>query len=412
MVPSEWGSREEDMTSTQKNNRALTRLSIALTAVALFVSLPAFAQDDGTPKAPIVTVVTAMTAEVVNRVAVSGSLVPLTEILIYPQVSGYDIQSINVDVGDTVQADDVLAELNSATLAAQLAQAEAEFAGAGAAVRQASSQIASAQASLSQLEAVLERSEQLQQQGTVSTSALDEAVAAEQTARAAFAVATDGLVVAQAQLQQAGAMRDVARLTLDQATIRAPADGLISARNGQVGAIAASGGDPIFKMISGGIIEIAVEVVETELGQIEVGDAVELSIAGLGQTPGVVRMIAPTVDPTTRLGIVRIETEVNPRLRTGLFASGWIVTDQHDALTVPATAVLMEAGGSYVLAVIDGALEKRPVTAGLIWQDRREILDGLAEDDVVVAKAGAFFADGDRVTPVAAETAPAEGDQP
>ena len=257
----------------------------------------------------------------------------------------------------------------------------------------------SAQAALSQAEAALERSEQLQQQGTVS-SALDEAIAAEQTARAAFAVATDGQTVAQAQFQQAAALRDVARLTLDQATIRAPADGLISARSGQVGAIATSGGEPIFKMISGGIIEIAVEVIETSLGQVEVGDTVDLNIAGIDQAAGVVRLIALTVDPVTWLGIVRIETDPTPRLRTGLFASGWIVTDQHDAVTVPATAVLMETGGSYVLAVVDGVLEKRPVTAGLIWQDRREILTGVIESDVVVAKAGAFFADGDRVTPV------------
>jgi len=400
------------MSWIQNSHRIPASLVTALTALALCISLPAFAQDETGPKAPTVTVVTAMTAEVVNRVAVSGSLVPRTEILIYPQVSGYDIQRINVDVGDIVVAGDVLAELNSATLAAQLAQAEAEFAGAGAAVRQASSQIASAQASLSQAEAALQRSEQLQQQGTVSTSALDDAVAAEQTARAAFAVATDGLAVAEAQLLQAGAMRDVARLTLDQATIKAPADGLISARSGQVGAIANSGGEPIFKMISGGIIEIAVEVIETDLGKIGIGDTVGLDVAGLGQTAGVVRLIAPTVDPATRLGIVRIETAPNPRLRTGLFASGWIVTDRHDAVTVPATAVLMEAGGSYVLAVVDGVLEKRSVTAGLIWQDRREILDGLTEGDVVVAKAGAFFADGDLVTPVDAASAPADGNLP
>ncbi len=394
------------MISTRKGY--LAPLLIVLSAVVLFCSLSTFAQDAVAPKAPKVTVVTAMTSEVVNRVAVSGSLVPRTEILIYPQVSGYNIQSFNVDVGDTVRAGDVLAEMNSATLVAQFAESEAKYAGAEAAVRQASSQIASAQASLSQAEAALKRNEKLHKQDIVSTSALDDAVAAEQTARAAFIAATDGQSMAQAQLLQADSMRDVARVSLDQATIRAPADGLISARSGKLGAIATSAGEPIFKMISGGIIEIAVEVIETGLGQVNVGDKVELNIASIGKVAGVVRLIAPTVDPATRLGIVLIETSANPRLRTGLFASGWIVTDQHNALTVPATAVLMETNGAYVLKVVNGILEKRSITAGVIWNDRREILTGLNNGDVVVVKAGAFFADGDRIMPV--DAAPAATD--
>ncbi len=375
-------------------------LWLTLPTLALLSCLPATAQDPGGSNAPTVTVVAATVTEVVNRVAVSGTLVPRSEILIYPQVSGYEIQIIHVDVGDIVRAGDVLAEMNSATLAAQLAQAEAEQAGAEAAVRQAASQIVSAEAALLQAEAALERSEQLQLRGAVSTSSLDEAVAAEQTARSALAVATDGQAVAEAQLQQAEAMQNVARLTLAQATIKAPADGMISARNGQIGSIATSGGEPVFRMISGGVIEIAAEVIETELGHIQTGDVVALDIAGIGAADGVVRLIAPTVDPVTRLGIVRIETPANPKLRTGLFASGWIVTDEHDALTVPTTAVLAETGGTYVLVVLDGVIEKRSVAAGLIWEDRREILTGLMPGEVVVAKAGAFFGDGDQVTPV------------
>ena len=68
------------------------------------VSLPALAPDADETKAPTVTMVTASTAEVVSRVAVSGTQVPRNKILIYPQVIGYDIQSISVDVGDTVRA--------------------------------------------------------------------------------------------------------------------------------------------------------------------------------------------------------------------------------------------------------------------------------------------------------------------
>jgi HlyD family secretion protein len=61
-----------------------------------------------------------------------------------------------------------------------------------------------------------------------------------------------------------------------------------------------------------------------------------------------------------------------------------------------------------VLKVVNGILEKRSITAGVIWNDRREILTGLNNGDVVVVKAGAFFADGDRIMPV--DAAPAATD--
>ena len=51
--------------------------------------------------------------------------------------------------------------------------------------------------------------------------------------------------------------------------------------------------------ISGGVIEMAVEVIETELDQFELGDPAALEIAGIGVAEGVVRLIAPTVDPAT-----------------------------------------------------------------------------------------------------------------
>ncbi|MGR3571835.1 hypothetical protein [Brevirhabdus sp.] len=69
-------------------------------------------------------------------------------------------------------------------------------------------------------------------------------------------------------------------------------------------------------------------------------------------------------------------------------------------MTVPATAVLTDGTQNYVLRLQDGVVERREVAAGLIWDNRREILTGLAEGDAVIAKAGAFFGDGDRVKPV------------
>ncbi len=351
------------------------------------------------PRVPRVSVAMAEIGELIVQVPVSGSLLPRTEILIYPQVSGFIVEQVFVDVGDRVAAGDVLAQMNARTLQAQLAQAEAERTRAEAAVRQARSQIASAEANQSQADAALERATRLANSGNVSTASLDTARASAETARATAASATDGLAVSQAMVAQAAAQADIARLNVENATITAPVDGLILAKTVEVGAITAMGGDPMFRLIKDGLIEIEAEVIETALGQIKVGDRVALDIAGVGQVEGSVRRLSPFVDDATRLGTVRIETAAQEGLRAGLFAAGLIITDRHEGITVPASAVLTDSKATFVLKVKDGVVHRQKVTAGLIWEKRREILEGVAEGDVVIEKAGSFFTDGDKVRP-------------
>lgn len=363
------------------------------------------------PSATIASVTVALVtrAQMIGQVSVSGTLVPRDEVLVFPLVNGSTIEALMADIGATVSAGDILATLDDSTLAAHLAQAQAEYARAEASVSQARNQITSATANATQADAVFARVQALRENGTSTQAALDQAVAAAQTAGAGVASAQDGLLVAQAQLQQAQAQLDIAMLNFGRATLRAPTDGLISVRNGQVGAIAASGGEPIFRVIRDGVIEVEAEVIETALGDIRVGDVAELSIASIGDTEGVVRQISPIVDPRNRLGTIRISLDGVEGLRSGLFASGQIVTEDRISLAVPTTAVLTDSSGTFVLVVEDGVLDKRPVVAGLIWNGLREIAHGVAEGDVVVARAGAFFGDGDRINPIFPEAAPAEG---
>jgi HlyD family secretion protein len=368
-------------------------LMVAVSAQALW------AQEADMQRVPSVTVAAATKAEVVNRVSISGTLEPYREVLVHPLVTGFPIEALMVDVGAEVAKGDTLAQLNVDTLNAQLSQAKAEFARAEAGVRQAQSQITSAKASAAQARSVLERNQQLDRSGNVTQAALDQAVANSQTADAAVASAEDGLEVARAQVLQAQAQLDIAQLDLDHATIKAPTAGIISARNAQVGAIASNSAEPLFRMIQDGVIEVQADVIETELAQISVGDPAQLEIPGAGTVEGTVRLVAPTVDATNRLGDVRVSLEGSNMLRTGLFAGGWIITDRHEGLTVPTTAILTDAKGDYLLEVQDNTLIRRDVTAGFIWNDIREVISGLDDGAVVVARASAFFSDGDKVNP-------------
>jgi HlyD family secretion protein len=367
-----------------------------LSLVLLIVASPLWGQD---VPPPTVTVETARIAEVRDRIAVSGSLVPREDVEVTPRIAGYPIETLTHDIGDRVNAGDVMATLGDRTLAARLAQAEAELSRARAAVGQAQSQIDSAAASADQATTVLERTRRLQQAGTSTQVVLDSAIAADLTAQAALRTARDGLIVAQAQVQQAEAARDIAALDLSDAVIRAPVAGIVSDRAARVGALSGAGGDPMFRIIKGGTVELEAEVIETALGLISDGDAAELTVAGVGDVRGTVRRVAPTVSRVNRLGIVKVALE-GADLRTGLFASGWITVARRDAVTVPSTAVLSDGAGDFVLEVEGDILRRRDIVAGLLWNGRREVSSGLDEGAVVVARAGGFFAGGDRITPV------------
>lgn len=381
-------------------------LVAAVFPLAVSANEPATASEAPPRLAPSVTVDAAAVSEVQARVPVSGSIVARQLVRVFPQVAGPEITEILVEAGDAVAKGQVLARLSTDTLAAQLEQARAEFLRAEAGVAQAQSSIDSADAALTQAQTILQRVRQLREGGTASQSALDDAIAAEANARAQAASASGGLAVARAALAQAEAARRIAELNLERADIIAPVAGVVVTRNAELGTLAGGGGDPLFVLLADGAVEMSAEVIETALGRLQVGDPAEITVAGAGTVTGRVRLVPASVDPVTRLGVMRISLDKAQGIRIGQFASGWVMIDRRQALTVPASAVLADDGGERVQVVRNGVVETRPVRAGLLWDGRREIVEGVALGEQVIARSGAFFRTGDRVRPMAQGTGP------
>ncbi|RMC37707.1 efflux RND transporter periplasmic adaptor subunit [Paracoccus alkanivorans] len=354
---------------------ALLVASLAIPAVAEDTSSSGTTEENAVERAvPSVTVTTAEIAEVQARVPVVGTLVARQEVQIYPQVSGHEITELLVEAGDSVEKGQVLARLSTDTLAAQLAQAEAGYQQAEAALKQA--------------DTALRRAQRLRDTNNASQAALDDAIAAQANA--------------QAGLAQAEAARRIARLDLNRAAIIAPVSGLVVERNAMLGALSGGSSGPLFILLAGGEVEMSAEVIETALPRLSIGAPAEIEVAGLGKIDGQVRLVPASVDPVTRLGKMRISLKAAPGLRTGLFASGSVIAAKRDAVTVPATAVLSDDQGERVQVVEDGVVRSREVRAGLLWEGRREILEGVAEGEQVIARSGAFFRDGDMVKAVSA----------
>lgn len=332
-----------------------------------------------------------------KHVPLSGSLVARNEVLIYPKVSGYAVTQLLVDVGDWVEPGQHLASLQDDTLQALLQQADAEHNRARAGVKQAESQISSVIAALSESTAALERARQLRVSGNISQAALDQAETAQATAQANAESAQDGLTVAQAGLAVTEAAARIARLNLDHSKITSPVAGLVTSRHASLGDLSGSSAEPMFRITQGGEIELAAEVSESGLPELQHNAEVTLNLSGLGPVQGHIRQLPAVVDPLTRLGVVRVSLPDSDLLRAGMFASGHVVTQSRQALGVPVTAVLSDGMADYVQVVEGGVVQSRPVKAGLVWDGQREIMGGLNAGEKVLTRAGAFFSDGDPV---------------
>jgi RND family efflux transporter MFP subunit len=234
----------------------------------------------------------------------------------------------------------------------------------------------------------------------MTEAAFDTREQAHKTAEAQLAAAKDGLKVAEAERAQVEAQRRELTWKRGRVEVKAPADGLISRRMARVGGYAAGTAEPIFRIVAKGEVELDAEVVETRLGAVKVGQKARVEVAGFGEVAGTVRLVSPEVDKATRLGRVRIFLGDSESLRVGAFARGSITTASSTGLAVPSSAVLYGPDGPTVQIVRDNRVETRHVKTGLAAGTLVEVLEGLAEGDMVVARAGTFLREGDMVRPV------------
>ena len=202
----------------------------------------------------------------------------------------------------------------------------------------------------------------------------------------------------------------LARLTQDgtlsgsgATTVTAPAAGIVNAVSAVIGATASARAEPLFRIARQGEMELVAETPAHSLARLAPDQAAKIEIIGItGELSGKVRLVSSMINPTTQLGSVRLSITGGQKLRAGAFGRGIVEVARRCGSSVPFSAVAYEQEGPVVQVVRDNQIESRRVTVGLIAGDDVEVREGLANGDVVVARAGAFVRDGDRVRPVSA----------
>lgn len=336
-----------------------------------------------------------------DRVLAGGLVGAVEQVLVQPLIEGQPIEVLEAEVGDYVEAGQVLARLSLSTLELQRSQLVAQLASARAGVAQAEAGVIEAAASAAESARVAARTASLQKSGNAAQAALDQAQAAADAAAARATATEKSLQATQAQVELVQAQIANIELNLTRAKVVAPVAGEVLERNAQVGAVASAAGTPMFVLMKDGALELRAEIAEADLVRLQPGMAAQVRVVGATDPiRGTVRLVEPGVNTTTRLGTARITLENARTVRAGMYAEAEIVLAERDTLAVPVTALNVLAGEFSVLVVTDGVAHRVPVTIGIRDRGLIEIASGLTEGQQVVTKAAAFVRDGDRVNPV------------
>jgi HlyD family secretion protein len=180
-------------------------------------------------------------------------------------------------------------------------------------------------------------------------------------------------------------------------TVRAPAAGVVSAVTAVIGTTASAQAEPLFRIVKGGELELLAEAPASALSRLAPNQVALVEIIGVGGLAGKVRVSSTAINPRTQLGEVRVFVGNDRSLRVGAFGRATIDVGRSCGAAIPLSAVLYGQDGTVVQVVRDNRVETRSVTVGLIDAGKAEISEGLSAGDVVVARAGAFLRDGDRV---------------
>ncbi len=370
---------------------------------ALLLALPAHAAPApvAEPRPPSVTVASAATGPIAETAVLTGTLVPREEVLVSPQIEGLALTEILAEEGDSVGAGQVLARLSRDVLDASIAQNAAQIARSDAAVAQARSSIAEAQANRVQVDLALARTRELLSNGNAAREVFEQRQAAAQMAAARLDLSNNALRAAEADRAYADAQRRELLVRLARTELRAPVAGVVSRRTARLGAVVMGAGDPLFRIIQDGAIELEADVPETSLAKLRPNQPARIDTAG-GPRTGRVRLVSPEVSRTTRLGRVRVAVDGDGPLVIGSFARAGVEVARREGVLAPLSAVLFQSDGAVVQVVKDGLVETRRVQVGLRAGSLAEIQDGLRAGEAVVAVSGTFIRDGDRVTAIQA----------
>ena len=288
----------------------------------------------------------------------SGTIHNRTETNLAFQIGGRVLNKF-VNVGDSVQAGQVIAQINGSDTAAQVQNSE------GA--------VKAAQSAFELAETNAKRYRELYAQQAISKLQLDQA--------------ENQLNAASAQLQQAQAGLNLSSNQSSYTNLTAPDTGIITALNLEAGQVVAAG-QSIGTLAAGHEPEAVIALPEQELSKIHVGSPANITFWALPNVTvqGVVREISPVPDPVARTYTVKITLQNPPNeVQLGMTVNANLTTTDTSNITIPLTALVKDSNGNNAVYIIrDKKAHLVPIKTGDFGQNSVIVTSGLAKGDIVI----------------------------
>lgn len=333
-----------------------------------------------------------------RELSLPGTVRPLEQTKIYPRVTGY-VRKWLVDIGDKVTAGQLLVEIDTPELDAQLSQARAQLAQAQAAVNQVVAQRDYSKSNTA-------RFSSLADQQLVSKQQVEQTQAQASTDEASVASAKSNVVAQQANVRRLVETQGFARVV-------APFAGMITTRNIERGdLVSETKTTELYTIVAIDPVRVFIDVPQTVAPAVRAGTEATLTVREYrGRTfTGKVTRSAGALDPDLHTMTTEVQVpNADGALMPGMYVRATLSFPvPHRVIEIPATALYSDSQGLRV-AVVDAnqKLHYVPITVERDTGSTLHVATGLTGDERLVKIAVPSLAEGDPVEAVAARSAPA-----
>lgn len=406
-------------------SREIVRGAALVGAAAILLMLAGCGEKEK-EKEPVVSVQTtpAQRGPISQSVSAEVVVFPLEQATVAPKITS-TIKKFLVQRGARVKKGQLLAELENADLSASAEaskgdydQAEANYvmtvgAGLPQQIQKAELDAASAKAAFDAQQKIYESRKDLLQQGAIPRRDFEAAEVALAQARSQNEQAQRQLADLQRlgkeqQLKSAQGSKESAEgkyrgaaAQLSYSQIKSPIDGVVTDRPLYEGDLATAN-QPMLTVMNLSRLIGKAHIPQAEAAQLRVGNAAELTIAGLDEPiKGRVTLVSPALDPGSTTVEVWVEAQKpNPAMRPGMTVAVSITAKTaKDAIVVPAAAVFHgEEAGDYVLvAGSDNKAHQKKVQVGVRNKEAAQIVSGIDAGEPVITSGGYAVPDGTQI---------------
>ncbi len=338
----------------------------------------------GTDQGLTVDVTTVEEGTISSELNLTGVLLPNDMVNISSKASG-QVLNTPKKVGDQVSVGDVLLELDTKTLEAQLKQAEAGLSAAYAAYDSAQNQAALLKISLAQTEKTYLDSKALYETGAISEGTYTDITSKYELAKRQYENAAGPLQKqAAASVENAKASINTLEVQKENSMITSPIDGVLVSMNVQDGEIA-SPGMPLLAIADLSVLKMKSTIPQEYLPFVSENEKVNMKIDIYPdqEFEGTINTIGPMSVSTGKIFPIEFAILNDSSIMAGLSARVSIEVNGKQHMVVPANAVVNAEGQSYVFVITDNVASKTEVVTGLNNEDSIEILSGLEKGQVI-----------------------------